>query len=166
MALEEDKGRNKEPRGKVEQAVAGIKEKLFGNEKLETAQAKAEAVGEKLEIQKEKLAQIKAALEAAAKENKDYNVLKGKVDANLGPMKVWQSGENSLVVSFRDRTATQGAVDMLQVSIDMNDAGKEISVFKAPYGPSESFSIQNVTPAITKSTELVRNYRHYPERAA
>ncbi len=170
MALEENKGRNQEPRGPIVRGLSSAREKVFGNEKLEEAQAKAEQVGEKLETEKELAKESRklidnfyTRLQKAGNENNVYNILNGEPDTSLGPIETYKINKGtSIVVGFNNSKLMKGRVDMIQLSVDMNKPGEEIYFFQAPYGPVKYFNIDQQDEALRVVTNYVRTYRLYP----
>jgi hypothetical protein len=159
MANEINKAKDKEPSSFT---LAGAKNIIFGSKEMKAAEERAEQIGDNMEKEKEITEEFFSAVQSAAQENKVYNMLGDRVNEKLGPMGVQKMRDNSFIVGFNDESSVRATV-ILQLTVNMNNSGKEINFLIAPYGPEEQFGIYEKDKAIQKVANYTRNYRQYHE---
>jgi len=164
----EDKGHLPLPRTKMEKILRHMpwnKSKETAN--IEEAQKEADEYEKMRQEQFEIGEEIFSEIEKATAENKNFNVLDGKPAEGVGPMKVWKIENNatqySIVVQIDSKEAMQGNYPLYQIDINLGNAGKEIHVFTAPYGPDNSYAIQSKDLIVEKLAKQISEYRLYKE---
>jgi hypothetical protein len=116
-----------------------------------------------------------AELVQAAVQNKVSNLLDdGIFSKTVGPIEVERLEHNgelgySIIVNMPDPTcATYGGLKktgytIFQVSINLKKTGKEIHVFKGPYGPERDYSRAEFDDLRSKLYEYVEKFRFYSD---
>jgi len=118
--------------------------------------------------------QLLVALTQATWQNKVSNVLpSGKTATTTKPIEVQvlpSNGEKySIFAVLPDDTVCVGGPAkrghcVLEVSINLKKAGQEIYVFRAPYGPSRVYALDQIDNVISALSKWVSEFRLFGER--
>jgi len=115
-------------------------------------------------------------LEDAARRNPAPNIMSdGRRHKTIGRIKIEKLPENgslgySIIASMPDPTCfTLGGLSergypLFQVNINVEKTGKEISVFKAPYGPGRDYKLENYLYVRDNLSNYVLNYQLFSDR--
>ena len=164
----EDKGHNPLPKGSVGKVIGNIKSHL-PSEKAKLGDAQKEADGyEKMRLEQFELGEkILRDLEKATASNKVFNILDEKSGEGVGPLRVAKiennGGAYSVIVQIDAKGAMQDNYPIYQIDVRLNDKGREIHVFTAPYGPDNYYAMQSIDLLIEKLAKEVSEYRLYKE---
>lgn len=168
LANIEDDGHKPPPDGFIEKIVRKVTDQ-FPAEKRKVA----EAQGEALELKKKKQEQLEmgnrifTALQTAAESNRVFNLLDGRAVEGVGPIMVWPMEDNngaySINVEIKSQKSTLGSYPLFQIMVRMDREGKEIHVFKGPYGPDNDYAKQAADLLIERLSKEISEYRLYGE---